>query len=297
MKIVLIVTGASRGFGKAIAKAFCSETTITKLILVARNLDPSSSDISCDHIRFVEADLSDLDHLDESIDTILQHATTTARSSSNNATELLLEPTLEESDHLIFVNNAGSLGPIGPCAHCPSLGEMRRTVDLNVTSALWMSVRITQFATKHRIPKLTIVQISSLVAIQPFPTLGIYSAGKAARDSFHKVLAMEEKHRDQSPDPGRTTASTEDDMKNADAATITQVRVLNYAPGPLETDMTEELRSAESLDPSLKPMYQQNLVAPADSAAVLVHLILGATEFESGSHIDYYDARQWMDKS
>jgi sepiapterin reductase len=115
-------------------------------------------------------------------------------------------------------------------------------------------------------------------------------------------LATEEKQLDKSPDLSTNATTTveydaNDDTTNSVATTITQVRVLNYAPGPLETDMSNELRSSESLDPSLKPMYQQKLVDPADSAAVLVHLVLEAPDlFESGSHIDYYEACQWIGK-
>ena len=102
-----------------------------------------------------------------------------------------------------------------------------------------------------------------MVAVQPFPTLALYSAGKAARDAYHVALAKEE----------------------------TWARVLNYAPGPLETDMTEEIRQASELSEDLKPHYAKKLVDPADSARALAKLVLvgDASPFESGSHVDYYD--------
>ena len=39
---------------------------------------------------------------------------------------------------------------------------------------------------------ITIINISSLCGIQPFPTLGHYCSVKAARDMLFKVLAAEE---------------------------------------------------------------------------------------------------------
>ena len=68
----------------------------------------------------------------------------------------------------------------------------------------------------------------------------------------------------------------------------TRIKVLNYAPGPLETDMVEEIRAASALDESLKPSFAQRVLEPLDSARVLVKLIQ-EDGFESGSHVDYYD--------
>ena len=66
------------------------------------------------------------------------------------------------------------------------------------------------------------------------------------------------------------------------------IKILNYAPGPLETDMTTEVRACESLDRSLKTSFQQRLVDPGESAAVMVRLVL-ENAFVSGSHVDFYD--------
>ena len=38
----------------------------------------------------------------------------------------------------------------------------------------------------------TVINISSLAALQPFASWGNYCAGKAARDAMFKVLAVEE---------------------------------------------------------------------------------------------------------
>ena len=67
-----------------------------------------------------------------------------------------------------------------------------------------------------------------------------------------------------------------------------KIRLLNYAPGPLETDMVDEIRAAPALHDSLKPSYEQKQLNPADSASVLVHL-LQKDDFTSGAHIDYFD--------
>lgn len=74
--------------------------------------------------------------------------------------------------------------------------------------------------------KFLVVNVSSLCAVQAFDSWGIYCAGKAARDMYHSVLAQEQTKKQESG----ATASAE------------KILVLNYAPGPLDTDMQKEIR-------------------------------------------------------
>merc|ERR1712238_76391 len=67
------------------------------------------------------------------------------------------------------------------------------------------------------------------------------------------------------------------------------IKTLNYAPGPLETDMAKEIRKkADELDVDLKPHFQKKLLDSYDSAMKLIRVI-DKNEFDTGSHIDYYD--------
>lgn len=123
-----------------------------------------------------------------------------------------------------------------------------------------------------------IVNISSICAIDPFSTMGVYCVGKAARDMFHKVLAKEYYSEDDSE------KSTEEKR---------QFKVLNYAPGPCDTEMTDVLAQSPVLDNKLHDYFESSkqnntLVKPEDSAKKLVDLLRNDT-YESGSHIDYYD--------
>ena len=49
----------------------------------------------------------------------------------------------------------------------------------------------------------TVINISSLAALQPFVTWGNYCAGKAARDALFKVLALEENKSEDSSNIGQ----------------------------------------------------------------------------------------------
>jgi sepiapterin reductase len=249
--VAILITGASRGFGRAIAKVACQHFSPSlRLVLVARSergLQETQDLCSSSSAKITRhaMDLGDLDRLDENINTLLQ------------------DLQLDQYDRVIFINNAGTIGHLGPCKESPSLKDMRSNVDLNVTSALWMAVRFTKYVQQNSVDSI-LVNISSLVAIADFPTMGIYSAGKTARDKYHTLIAKEE----------------DDDDKT--------LKTLNFAPGPLETEMVTEIRSAPNLDATLKPHFQKKLLDPEDSANKLIHL-LSSNDFESGAHIDYYD--------
>jgi len=310
-KLLLIVTGASRGFGRACALAFCQQQAtaarrrrrrrteqhdddedeeqqqvVARLhaVLVGRSLDglqetaaqllsvSSGGDASVVIVtHVVVADLGDLETLDESIDRILQQPKTTFLDGGGGVCDSNID-----FDECVLINNAGSLGHIGCATTAPSLNDMRHTVDLNVTAALWLSVRVARWASERHqslLKSCTIVNVSSLVAVQPFPTLAIYSAGKAARDAYHNSMAQDENKNDTE----RTTTS------------CAKIRILNYAPGPLEaTEMTQKLREADDLHSSLKPNYQKTLVNVNDSAMALMRLLCSG-EFDNGQHVDYYD--------
>lgn len=117
----------------------------------------------------------------------------------------------------------------------------------------------------------SIINISSLAAVKAFETWGIYCAGKAARDMFHKTLAEELK------------------VSNINRT----VKVLNYAPGPLDTNMQKEIREGKLVDKNTQEFFQNmkkenQLVDPLESATKLITTLL-SRPFENGDHLDYFD--------
>ncbi|XP_048364892.1 sepiapterin reductase isoform X2 [Sphaerodactylus townsendi] len=146
-----------------------------------------------------------------------------------------------------------------------SPAEVNSYLNLNVTSALCLTSSILKaFPAEPGLCRV-VVNISSLCALKPFKTWALYCTGKAARDMMFQVLAAEE------PD----------------------VRVLNYAPGPLDTDM-QELARTKSGDPEMREQFllmkQTGQLLDCDvSSQKLLTLLLEDT-FESGAHIDFFDA-------
>lgn len=71
-----------------------------------------------------------------------------------------------------------------------------------------------------------------------------------------------------------------------------RVRILSYAPGPLDTDMQTQIRLCMP-DVGLRRVFEEmhssnQLIDPMTSALKLVGL-LERDEFKNGSHLDYYD--------
>ena len=342
--VVFLITGASKGLGRAIAtvaskyyaqqqqqqyklrsndkddsssSALPSSTSLSqksaRFLLVARSSDglqetkkeiisttstTTDEDDEDDVIICRTMDLSDLDRLDDNIDVLLDDVDRLICCGGDDKDG---DNQRHDNVDVVFVNNAGSLGHLGPTITSPSLKDMRQTIDLNVTSSLWLTVRFSQYVKqleerqcqrrqqqKTMSLAATIVNISSLAAISDdFLSMGIYSTGKAARERYHTMLAKEEmksKTMKQEEEPSLTKDGCDDNNKSSNIA----IKTLNYAPGPLETEMTTAIRNADQLDIDLKPHFQKELLDANDSALKLIKLVDENT-FDSGSHVDYYD--------
>lgn len=83
------------------------------------------------------------------------------------------------------------------------MAEVDSYLSVNVSSSLCLTASVLQAFPQRPGQLRTVVNISSLCALQPFRSWVLYCTGKAARDMMFRVLAEEE------PD----------------------VQVLNYAPG------------------------------------------------------------------
>jgi sepiapterin reductase len=301
---LVIISGASRGIGRAIALAIAdaacranrdNNSSVSKLIaprlhmvLISRSassLQDTASMIKqrCDNDNldtikttcYEKMDLADIDSLPNNVDKILQPL-----SSSSN----------ENYNSCLLINNAGSLGPLGRVTDIcnddsasASLKRWKETIDFNITSSMWISSQFAKAAS--HVPLVRIVNISSLCAIDPFPTMALYCAGKAARDMFHAVLAKEQKI--------KADDEEETDQSHHQTSNSVQFKVLNYAPGACDTAMTDTLADCADLDSELHTFFntsrdEKKLIRPEDTAAKLVGL-LEKDEFESGSHVDYWD--------
>ncbi|KAI8368988.1 hypothetical protein BD560DRAFT_130239 [Blakeslea trispora] len=253
-----VITGANRGFGKTIAETIAKNTTDKKTTLV-----------------LVGRDASQLESIQLETDTIACHriananlgGATEAKATVIDQLDKLLK-SLRENDvapitHAVLINNAGSIGDMSKKVSQYTPEEIQEYMNINVTS---YSAIVTGFLQlfNNGLVKLSIVNISSIVAIKEFPYTGLYSTGKAARNMLLQIVATEEP----------------------------SVRTLNYAPGPLDNDMQKAVRETVG-DTEQRELYTRlknegKLVKMEDSANKLWQL-LSKDQYTSGSHIDYFD--------
>lgn len=73
-----------------------------------------------------------------------------------------------------------------------NMAEVDSYLSLNVSSSLCLTARILQAFPKRARLRRTVINISSVCALQPFPSWVLYCTGKAARDMMFRVLAAEE---------------------------------------------------------------------------------------------------------
>eukprot|EP00095_Tigriopus_kingsejongensis_P003140 snap_masked-scaffold438_size171652-processed-gene-0.21 protein:Tk03140 transcript:snap_masked-scaffold438_size171652-processed-gene-0.21-mRNA-1 annotation:"sepiapterin reductase" len=168
---------------------------------------------------------------------------------------------VQSFERAIIVHNAGSLGPQDRLAsEFKDLDEMTRYFTNNLFSAMILT-SVCQEEIFSQGPKAFVINISSLAAVQPVSSWSFYCISKASRNMYFQCLANE------SP----------------------EVRVLNYAPGPLDTDMVSNLLADPQCHPDIQKMFaelksQNNILAPQTSAEKLI-AIIQADQFKSGAHV------------
>ncbi|XP_028406110.1 sepiapterin reductase-like [Dendronephthya gigantea] len=255
-KTCVILTGASKGFGRAVACSFAKEFAESEfgkdsvLVLVARSkegLDETRRAVEKIygdlHVHVISGDLGDVNHLDDLTASIFRNVDSKQFTSA------------------VLINNAASLGDkITSITNHTDVNSIRKYMDFNITSFCYFT---THFLNHFSTTKNYVINISSICAIKPTPSMAYYCAGKAARNMFNQVLSYESK----------------------------DTRVLNYAPGPMKTDMFEDVLQTDHDE--LKEMFvqmkeQDKVLEPETSADKLV-LMLKQDRYKSGDHIDYFD--------
>ncbi|NXW51149.1 SPRE reductase, partial [Nyctiprogne leucopyga] len=255
---ICVLSGASRGFGRSLARLLAPRLGEGSLLLLLARSAAPLAELAAElrsgtgtgtglRVEYVAEDLSCEEGL---------------RRASAALRELL---PAAPSTRLLLVNNAGSLGDISKSfLDLTDPDEINTYFAFNVTSALCLTSTALQAFGKRPGSRRTVVNISSLCALKPFKNWALYCSGKASRDMMFQVLALEE------PD----------------------VRVLNYAPGPLDTDMQLLARTTTG-DPEMRQYFQSlqesgRLIDCSVSAQKLVDLLEEDT-FCSGAHVDFYD--------
>ncbi|OLY84672.1 Sepiapterin reductase [Smittium mucronatum] len=194
-------------------------------------------------------------------------------SSVQASTELLISQTKRVANEIgiqnirsvLVIFNSGTTGDLSKrIGDYDSVSEISSYYSINLVSFTANVSQLVKYLHSNQFQSVTLVQISSLLAVKPYPYWSLYASAKAARDMLFGVIAQE----------------------------YPSIKTLNYAPGPLDNTMQASVVSTIG-DPIQRRIYSDmknegNLVNMNSSARKLVH-VLSNNSFVSGSHIDFYD--------
>jgi len=167
---VALITGASRGFGRALAIDLGKEGW--SVVIDARHARP----------------LHEVSVLLESMGVAVLPRTGDVADPDHRIELIKSAGALGGLD--LLVNNASELGPTPlPTLEKHGLTDLRRVYEVNVFAPLGLiQAALPLLRRSHG----TIVSLSSDAAIEPYEGWGGYGSSKSALDQLHQVLAVEE---------------------------------------------------------------------------------------------------------
>ena len=233
---VAIVTGASRGIGRAIAQRLAGAGA--NVVISSRRqetLDQVAQELRADGSTAIGI---------------------AAHNGDKAALKTLVERTLEHYGRLdILVNNAATNPHFGTLLEADD-SYWRKTLEVNLMGNVWL--------TKAAVPAMRgagagkIINVASIVGLNPGRYQGIYSITKAAVISLTKSLAVE---------------------LGAD-----NIQVNAIAPGLVKTKFARALWSNEDLlEPILAQTPAGRIGQPQDIAGIAQFLASSAADFTTGA--------------
>ena len=190
---LLLITGGSRGLGQALCEQF--QTRGYKVLEFSR---------SAPHEYSIRIDLAEPDQ---------------SRLIVANAIEPIEASQLKE---IIFINNAGTLEPIGPTSS-KSYSDLMKNMNTNYASPVLVLTEIIARFQAAACRKV-IVNISSGAALKGQAGWSLYCAAKAGMENFIRSLALEQQVQPQPFIP------------------------INIDPGVIDTEMQALIRASSPSD-------------------------------------------------
>ena len=161
---ILIITGGSKGIGKALAQKYHSENYT--VFSIAR-----SELKNCNYTQ-ITADLTQFDATVNAMHTVFSQIDASTVAS------------------ITLINNAGTLGTINTLGNLDP-ENISQSIQLNTTTPLIVSNEFIRFTKGWKANK-QIINISSGAATNPYQGWSVYCTSKAALDMTTKVIAAEQ---------------------------------------------------------------------------------------------------------
>jgi NAD(P)-dependent dehydrogenase (short-subunit alcohol dehydrogenase family) len=169
---VALVTGASRGIGRAIASRFAQAGA--RVVVSSRKLDGVQS--VADEIKAAGG---------------VALAVQIHVGRTDDVTNLVIR-TLEAFGRVdVAVNNAGTNPHFGPLLTAEE-GQLDKILDTNIKGAFRVCKAVAPIMEKQGGGK--IINVASIAGLRPSPGMGVYSVSKAALIMLTQVLAVELGH-------------------------------------------------------------------------------------------------------
>lgn len=169
-----IVTGASNGFGKAIALNVLEQNQY--VISLSRSLIPQSE---------IEMYAQTLFQFKIDFSKPFKQKTTTYLK------KVISQIPLKQIDEVILINNAAIVAPVDRVEKLNE-AEVSRHLQINLSAPIIMTQIFLDFFSKFK-RRQTVVQITSGAAVNPVEGWGMYCAGKAGLNMFNQVLALQKR--------------------------------------------------------------------------------------------------------
>jgi 3-oxoacyl-[acyl-carrier protein] reductase len=245
----VLITGASRGIGLAIAKAFAEQ---------------GASIIGLYRSNQVQAEkaLAELQLISEQNKQTSQHQFYQLDIADTKALERFTEQQLSHQQIDILVNNAGIYQELdiseSNCEFEQWQANWQQTLSVNLMAPANLAFLVSRQMIQANQGR--IINISSRGAFRGEPDAMAYGASKAAINSLTQSLAKK--------------------------LAPYNIAVSAVAPGFVETDMVADLLASDAGD-AMRAQSPFNRVAqPQDVAAAVLYLASDAAEFASGTIID-----------
>ncbi|WP_273130397.1 (S)-benzoin forming benzil reductase [Bacillus weihaiensis] len=182
--------------------------------------------------------------------------------------QVFTEIDAKEVDSLTFINNAGMVNPIKHIGRIPA-EEMIANVQLNLLTPMLLSDLFIKRTSKWKVDK-TIVNITSGAANRPVSGWSTYCSTKAGLNMFTQTAGVEQLEKE------------------------SEVKVIGFSPGIMDTQMQSTIREATSEDFSsidqFKDYHEKGLLRSSEYVAdILLELL--SKEVENGR---IYDVREFL---
>lgn len=255
-KTFFLITGASRGIGKTMAIECCklfSQGSVA--VLLARSEEGLGKTRT--EIQTVNNNVTVKVY---SID--LQEAT--AKDYNRIISDALKGFDVNDFERAFIIHNVGTVGDVTKSAkELSDIDDWKRYYHLNVFGVCALNAEFLSHFKDTNMSKL-VVNITSGTAVTPYTTMGQYCSGKATREMFFRVLAVEEK----------------------------DIVVLSYSPGPVETDFLtnfQKISKSEELNERFQKMRKENKILTTEQTTSKFMKALKEFKFKSGDRVEYFE--------